>query len=172
MPPELMTQLLELASDHWRFVTAAAGTTLLLAWPVRGPAWFILRLPSTLLHELAHFLVALVLGARPSRLSLIPRKLPNGGYQLGAVEFSARWTTAGLVALAPLFCGLASMLVAWELARAQDAFAPGIWFVLSAAAGRPSSADWGLALRYPVSGFLAIAICGGLLAASHAQASL
>jgi hypothetical protein len=44
-------------------------------------------LPATILHELLHFTVGLILFAKPKGFSLIPKK-ENGGYTLGQVTFS------------------------------------------------------------------------------------
>ncbi len=51
--------------------------------------WFFvfINLPGTVLHECAHFLVGLILNARPVDFSLLPRK-KDGYYNLGRVSFS------------------------------------------------------------------------------------
>lgn len=46
-----------------------------------------INLPGTALHECAHFLVGLILNARPVNFSLLPRK-KDGYYNLGRVSFS------------------------------------------------------------------------------------
>jgi len=122
-----------------------------------------MRFPATLFHELAHFLAAALLGARPSRLSLVPRRLPADRMEMGAVTFEAHWSTAGLVALAPLVAGLATMALSWQLALEGDSAAYGAWFALGTVAGRPSVVDWALAVRYPLSGLLGLAACALVL---------
>lgn len=70
----------------------------------RGSLWLLslLALPGTFCHELAHWLVGLVLGARPGRFSLWPRRVP-GGFVLGSVSFrNLRWYNAFFVGIAPL----------------------------------------------------------------------
>jgi hypothetical protein len=52
-------------------------------------ASWIVNLSFTLLHEIAHYVVAFILGAKPNGFSLIPKKTTSGGktyYQLGSVS--------------------------------------------------------------------------------------
>ncbi len=65
-----------------------------------------LFLPGVLLHEISHYLVALVLGVGTARFSLIPHVLPGGRLQLGYVE-TARTDILrdSLIGAAPLFAG-------------------------------------------------------------------
>lgn len=66
----------------------------------------LLFFPGVLLHELSHYLTALVLGVRTGRLSLFPRPMPNGRLQLGYVETApADWLRDTLVGAAPLITG-------------------------------------------------------------------
>lgn len=71
---------------------------------VRDSLWRValLSLPGTLAHELAHFLVGLILRARPHGFSIWPR--PDGrGWRLGSVSFGNIGLLNGAwVALAPL----------------------------------------------------------------------
>ena len=56
----------------------------------------------TIFHELIHYIVGLILGARPTRFSLLP-KATESGYVLGSVSFAGlRGWQAPPVALAPL----------------------------------------------------------------------
>ena len=66
--------------------------------------WCLLRLPSTFLHELAHFVTALVFGAR-ARMTVIPQVEADGSITLGRTD----WEDLGMgfigksaVAVAPL----------------------------------------------------------------------
>lgn len=66
----------------------------------------IIFLPGVLLHELSHFLMALLLRVRTGRFSLIPRPMPNGRLQLGYVETaSTDFLRDALIGLAPLLVG-------------------------------------------------------------------
>ncbi len=89
----------------------------------------LLFLPGVILHELSHYLVAVVLGVPAPRFSLIPQVLPTGKLQLGYVE-TARTDIVrdSLIGAAPLFAGglvvafvaltRLSLLPLWEALRA------------------------------------------------------
>lgn len=66
----------------------------------------LLFLPGVLLHEISHYLVAVVLGVPTPRFSVIPQVLPTGKLQLGYVE-TARTDIVrdSLIGAAPLFAG-------------------------------------------------------------------
>lgn len=68
-----------------------------------------LALPATVLHELSHYLVALISGGRPTSFSIIPRSQSieiSGGtrkvWTLGSVGFHPNMVSAVPTALAPL----------------------------------------------------------------------
>ena len=92
-----------------------------------GPFWQILvRLPGTLLHELAHFLVALITGGSPAGFTIIPRRTvgvtedgsPRRVWVLGAVII----TNPSILAAFPSGCAPLLLLpFAWFLYRT--------WFV-------------------------------------------
>ena len=60
--------------------------------------------PATVMHELSHFLLGVVLRARPVGMSLWPRRIAGTNQlQLGHVAFAdLRWWKALPVAIAPL----------------------------------------------------------------------
>ncbi|MGN7614709.1 hypothetical protein ACQZV8_21785 [Magnetococcales bacterium HHB-1] len=63
----------------------------------------LLNLPGTLFHELAHYLVGLLLLAKPNDISIWPKKQPDGGFRLGSVSFSRLNSLNALpTSLAPL----------------------------------------------------------------------
>jgi hypothetical protein len=92
---------------------ALADRPVVLVWPLvfflagrafRRVSWLyvIFVLPGTVLHEGAHWLSGLLLGARPARFSVMP-KFERDGICLGHVGFSRlRWWNALPVGLAPL----------------------------------------------------------------------
>lgn len=143
------------------FLTPAAGAqfasgllTLLwwlgLNWLRKG-AWrfAVVALAGTALHELMHFLVGAVLGARPVSVSLFPKQ-KDGVWTLGSVEFETLglWNSAP-VALAPLLLlPIAALGVLWGLPALLEAGQWTLWFVtgyVTAAAlqaSLPSSTDW------------------------------
>ncbi len=68
-----------------------------------------LALPGTAAHELAHYLVGLVLFAKPQKFTLLPRKVGNS-WVLGSVSFSGICLlNAAFVAMAPFLL----MPIAW-----------------------------------------------------------
>lgn len=72
--------------------------------------------PGTLLHELLHFIVGLLLFGRPSGLSVLPRRVAHG-YALGSVRFAnVRWYNGCFIGLAPLLLlPLALSLLTWRM---------------------------------------------------------
>jgi hypothetical protein len=117
--------------------------------------WALLTLPATLLHELAHTLVGVVLAARPTSMSLWPRRVSATGWRLGFVAFQRlRWWNGGAVALAPLIW----LLLIFGLVRhvpmlppkvsVQTGLALGVGSIWLWIAFAPSRSDWKLAIGY------------------------
>ncbi|KQV59452.1 hypothetical protein [Duganella sp. Root336D2] len=112
----------------------------------------LLRLPGTLCHELAHFLAGLATFARPTSLSIIPRRAGRG-YRLGEVQLAnARWYNSAPTALAPILLLLIPWWVATLRARGAWHFTPldaGLAFLVAPQflACWPSATDWKLAMR-------------------------
>lgn len=145
----------------------ALGWWLALQW-LRRLTWgfAVVALAGTALHELMHFLVGVLLRARPVSFSLIPKRNETG-WTLGSVAFEALglWNAAP-VALAPLLLmplavlgvgrGLPALLTA-------EQWLPWLCAGYVAAAGLqaslPSATDWKLG---GVSVLLYLGI-GGLL---------
>lgn len=84
---------------------AVAAVAWCVLASIRSTGWTIfLRVPSTLAHELSHWVVALVTRASPSFPSIIPRRdAASGGWVLGSVRFKPSWGSAALIACAPFF---------------------------------------------------------------------
>src|SRR4051812_2580581 len=79
------------------------GAIVLIALSKHAGMWIyaLVALPGTFAHELAHFIVGLLLGARPSFPSLIPVRTQRG-WRLGAVSFRVGRVRAMPIAIAPL----------------------------------------------------------------------
>jgi hypothetical protein len=105
-------------------------------------------LPGTVAHELAHFVVAFVLGAQPAFPSLIPVRTQRG-WRLGSVAFRVGHARALPIAMAPLL--LAPLAFWWAAALLHRAVPPlyflHIWIVAALlSASLPSRTDFKLAL--------------------------
>jgi hypothetical protein len=70
-------------------------------------------LPGVALHELSHALMATLLGVKSAKLTIIPRRQPDGHIRLGSVQVErVDALRASLIGLAPLlFGGLAVLLI-------------------------------------------------------------
>ena len=81
----------------------ALAALVLMRMAPRLGMWLyaLVALPGTLMHELAHFIVALLLRAQPEFPSLLPRRM-DGGWRMGSVAFRAGPVRAAPIALAPL----------------------------------------------------------------------
>lgn len=107
-------------------------------------------LPSTLFHELSHWLTAFCLGASPKFPSLLPRKVSETEWQLGSVEFVPNFFTAGFIALAPLWLlGGAAVFFVTEMWREVVEWELGVMLGYALYGSLPSRADWQIAFRYP-----------------------
>eukprot|EP01034_Spumella_vulgaris_P029165 gene29165-36167_t len=63
------------------------------------PIFFLFTLAGTICHELAHFCIGLLTGARPAGFSVVPRRVGRN-WQLGSVSLTrVRWYNAAPVAL-------------------------------------------------------------------------
>lgn len=88
-------------------------------------------LPGVLVHELSHYLTAVLLGVPAAGFSVIPRTLPGGRLQLGYVEtVRTDIVRDSLIGAAPLFAGGAvvalvaltrfDLLPLWSAVRSLD----------------------------------------------------
>ncbi len=116
------------------------------------PIFFALTVAGTLCHELSHWLIGLVSGARPSALTVIPVK-KGGRWELGSVTLTrVRWYNAAPAALAPLVILLIPLCVAWWRTAPGWHFQPfdlALAFLLAPQflSFWPSWVDWKIAIR-------------------------
>ena len=88
----------------------------------------ILLFPGTLLHEFLHFIVGLLLNAKPIGFSLIPKK-HNKKYVLGSVTFkNITFYNAMPVAIAP-FLGVIPAIYLFSIIQYQDTITLQIFYV-------------------------------------------
>lgn len=63
----------------------------------------LVNIPGTILHELMHFTVGLILNAKPCNFTVFPRRGPDGSYVMGSVGFrNVTFYNAVPSAMAPL----------------------------------------------------------------------
>lgn len=133
---------------------------------VRSIGWTIfVRLPSTLLHELSHWAVALLTGSSPGMPSILPKKIGKGKWILGSVEFRPGTWTAAFVALAPAWLLGGLCVYGWlhaDWAGPAQQLTAGVLLGFAAAGSVPSSQDWDIALQHPLS----LGLLGLVLAAA------
>lgn len=131
---------------------SAALAILIRILAAKHPFFFVFTLAGTFCHELMHWLVGLVTGARPGGFTIIPVK-QAGHWQLGSVTLTrVRWYNAAPAALAPVLIILIPFAVAWwrtgpgwkfQLIDLPLAFALAPQFL----SFWPSLVDWRIALR-------------------------
>ncbi|PAF53815.1 hypothetical protein BKH42_03545 [Helicobacter sp. 13S00482-2] len=124
---------------------------------------FIFYFLGTFLHELFHFLMALMLRAKPRISFLFPKKMSDGSIMLGRVETSYSWWKALPISMAPLLL----LIVVYMVLRAyflffgfsffSCAFYLYLAFVLIDSA-IPSKQDFKIAFCSPMGVFLWIFI--------------
>lgn len=71
----------------WIALGVVAFDQLVLSRVLSFRTWCLLRLPSTILHEFAHWLVAAMLLGSP-RISLTPRSMPDGSVAIGWTQWN------------------------------------------------------------------------------------
>lgn len=110
-------------------------------------------LPFTIMHELSHFVAAILTGGRPSSFSVWPKKSGNG-WVLGSVNFVPTLLSAAPTSLAPL----AWLVIGYYTVALWDfrpAWAPEYLVVVAlyacTAACTPSWQDIKIALTHPFS---------------------
>jgi hypothetical protein len=116
------------------------------------PFFFLFTVAGTICHEMMHFLVGWLSGARPAGLSIIPVK-QGGHWLLGSVTLTrVRWYNAAPAALAPMLIIVIPFAVAWWRTGPGWKFEPLDLLIAFALAPQflsfwPSMVDWRIALR-------------------------
>lgn len=125
---------------------------LIRSLSARHPFFFLFTLAGTVCHELAHFCVGLLTGARPAAFTVIPRRV-GSGWELGSVMLTrVRWYNAAPAALAPFLIVALPVMVALWRTRPGWRFEPLDLLLAFAVAPQflacwPSAVDWKIALR-------------------------
>ena len=116
------------------------------------PFFFLFTVAGTFCHELSHFCIGLLTGARPTALTVIPRRVGQH-WELGSVTLTrVRWYNAAPAALAPIVIIALPFAVAWWRTRPGWHFQPLDLAIAFALAPQflsfwPSRGDWRIALR-------------------------
>lgn len=158
----------------WIALTAVAVDQIVLARVLPPRVWAALRLPSTFLHEFAHWFVAAVQGGKPRIVSLSPRVEEDGSVSLGYTvwgDLALGGVGRMLVAFAPFAWLFVAMVMArTALAEPQSLFAGLGWLWLSllfAGAGmRLSASDFagmGKLMTFGVLLFLATMVLNAVM---------
>lgn len=133
-------------------VPSAALALLIRILAGSHPFFFLFTVAGTICHELAHFFVGLATGARPTALTVIPRRT-GPHWELGSVTLTrVRWYNAAPAALAPfLIIALPFLVARWRTVPGWT-FHPADLLIAFALAPQflsfwPSAVDWRIALR-------------------------
>ncbi|PWF47702.1 hypothetical protein [Massilia glaciei] len=139
--------------DLLLYLLPSAGLALVIrALAGSHPFFFVFTVAGTVCHELAHFWVGWLTGARPSSLSVIPRRAGQH-WQLGSVTLTrVRWYNAAPAALAPFLIIALPFAVAWWRTGPGWRFELADLAIALALAPQwlsfwPSGADWRVARR-------------------------
>ncbi|OGD83028.1 hypothetical protein A2572_01045 [Candidatus Collierbacteria bacterium RIFOXYD1_FULL_40_9] len=132
--------------------------------------WSLIFLPGTIIHELSHFFMAILVGARTGKIEVFPEFLdtenPDGGVALGSVQTPKLNIIQGvLVGLAPALTGLGLLvwlgsliLQSYNLATYQNlAFQIYLFFTVSNSFF-PSRTDLNHAIPAAITAAVCIAI--------------
>ena len=115
--------------------------------------FWVLAWPGTVVHELLHYTVGLVLLAQPCNLSVIPKPRTEHGQELGRVDFqNIGWWNALPTGMAPLL-GLPIALVASSLFQFTPTITGflGAWIIASIISQCwPSRTDFSVAFENKV----------------------
>lgn len=136
-------------SYAWIAIGVILLDQLVLPRVIRSQTWFWLRLPSVVLHEAAHFVVAALLLGSPKVTSLRPTAMPDGTVRLGEVSWDEPAfgsTGNGLIRLAPLVWYIVAAVTARHFMASPQSLVAGLaWLaavlVMIDAAQRVSASD-------------------------------
>lgn len=126
----IITFLLLYPLNRW-ISSHIQGVAFLLTSSQQTAIWlfWVLFLPGTFLHEVSHWLTAVILGVKTSRFSLWPKQKRRGQLQMGAVQVTVSDPFRhSLIGLAPLIFGSIAVLLIgnWlDLAEVAIAFSTG-----------------------------------------------
>lgn len=102
------------ADAYGMYAVMAIMTVMLVRCSLHPTVFALVAWVGILMHELAHALIGAILGARPTSMSLWPKSLGNGRWQLGGVSFTnLKWWNAPWTAMAPMLLAPLSIVLAY-----------------------------------------------------------
>lgn len=102
------------ADAYLMFAAMGAITAVLVRCSLHPTIFALVAWVGTLMHELSHAVVGALLGARPTSMTLWPKSLGNGRWQLGGVGFTnLKWWNAPWTAMAPMLLAPLSLVLAY-----------------------------------------------------------
>lgn len=138
-------------------IVASTVALLFLFRRLRSRFWlfFHLTFPSTLMHELTHYVVSLVSNGKPQGLSVVPFRT-QGGLVLGHVtSMNMRWYNGTAIALAPISLMLVAYCFFVNFLQSETSFywlLPKAYLLASLIEGGvPSASDFRIGLRYSLA---------------------
>lgn len=154
-----------------RFILILCVIILLkLKYATYSSMWLsaLINIPGTVLHESMHYIVGLLLNARPTGFDLIPHRSENGGYVMGSVGLrNVCFYNALPAAVAPLFLLIIGFYFnRWYFQNADITFVSYTGYVLLQTIiienAIPSSTDFKVAFSYPTGlllyGFIGVCL--------------
>lgn len=144
-------------------------TIVLVAWisnllpQIFDGGWlgWAVTVPGTILHELAHYVYALILNGRPGSFSIFPTVVDGGKMDsYGHITFMPNFWNAATVVMAPILAIPASVfLMVFGSSRSPLVNFLCIWAAsVGFYSAEPSRADWSIAFAYPLSFVFAVPI--------------
>lgn len=138
-------------------ITSLTVVVLFMFRTLRSRFWifFHLTFPSTLMHELTHYVVSLVLNGKPQGLSVVPVQ-SRGGLILGHVtSVNMRWYNGTAIALAPFSLFIFAYYFFLNDLQFETSFfwlPPKIYLLASLIEGGiPSGPDFRLGLKFSLA---------------------
>ena len=151
-------EILKLIVNNRFFLILLVIVLLKMKYATYSSMWLsaLINIPGTILHETMHFLVGLLLNAKPTSYDLIPHKSPDGDYIMGSVSFrNLNSYNAFPSSLAPLLLlPIGYMFNSWYFQNINISFFNYLGYILLQTIiienAVPSSQDFKVGFSYPL----------------------
>ena len=105
------------AGAYGMYALMALVTLALVHCSLHPTVFALVAWPGTLAHEFAHWTLGALLGGKPESMTLWPKSMGNGRWQLGGVSFTnLKWWSAPWTAMAPMLLAPLSLVLAYTWA--------------------------------------------------------